>query len=117
MRLSEAPRRRKPILGLHLPVGRQGQHHLTGDPGILPALSGFRRVPQLASRAKPLRRTLGQKHLLVLGSVAVPELEHLRRTRGLGRLATAIGGGSHGAFARRTGDVAGTGNWMATVAL
>ena len=109
MLLGEGAGHRNPVLGCHLPVGRQRQHDLTGDLGILPALGGFGRVPQLASPAEPLRRTLGQQHLVVLGRVAVPEVEHLARALGLDRLAGVVGGGPDGAPAGAAGDVAGTG--------
>ena len=109
MLLGEGSSHRNAVLGRHLPVGRKRQHDLTGDLGVFPALGGFRRVPQLAGFAEPLRRTLGQQHLVVLGRVAVPEVEQLARALGGDRLAAIIGGGPHGAAAGAAGDVAGSG--------
>ena len=109
MLLGEGAGHRDPVLGRDLTVGWQRQHDLTGDLGVLPALGGFCRVPQLGRPAKPLGRALGQQHLMVLGRVAVAEVEYLARPLGGDRLPPVIGGGPNGAPAGAAGDVAGTG--------
>ncbi len=109
MLLREGTHQCEPVLRRDLPVGRQGEHDLAGDLGVLAALCRFRRVPQLARLAETLGRAIRQQHGMVLGRVAVAEVEHLARAFGGDLLPAVVGGRPHGAAAGAAGDVAGTG--------
>ncbi len=109
MLLREGAHQREPVLCGDLPVCRQCEHDLAGDLGVLAALCRFRRVPQLARLAETLGRAIGQQHGVVLGRIAVAEIEHLARAFGGDLLPAVVGGGPHRAAAGAAGDVAGTG--------
>ena len=66
----------------------------------------FHRTAELAEL---LGRTLGQQHLMVLGGVAMAEVEHLAGALGLDRVARIVGGRAHRVAAGRAREVAGAG--------
>lgn len=78
MRLGEGAGHGDAVLGRDLGVGRQRQHDLAGDLGVLAALGRLRRVPQLARLGEPGRGAVRQQHGMVLGRVAVAEVERTR---------------------------------------
>jgi hypothetical protein len=87
----KGPRQGYPVLVGQFGIGRERQHDLAGNLRVLPFFRRLRRIPQHAAIAERLGRPLGQQHLVVLGRVAVLEVEELARPLGLDRLAGVIG--------------------------
>ena len=104
--LGERPRQCDAVLVGQFRIRRQRQHDLAGDLRVLALLRRLRRVPQHRAVGEPRIRAVGQQHLVVLGRVAVPEVEHLagalRRDGG----ALVVRRRAHGAAAGAAGDVA-----------
>ena len=98
-----------PVFRRELAVGRQRQHDLAGDLGVLALLRRLGRVPQHCAVGEPGIGALGQQHLVVLGGAAMAEVEQLAGALGGDRLAGVVGRRAHGVAAGGAGQVAGTG--------
>ena len=98
-----------PVLRRQHPVGWQGQHDLAGDLAVLTLLRCFRRVPQHRGVGQVRTGPLGQQYLMVLGGVAVAEVEQLAGSLGRDCFAGVVGCRAHGVAAGSAGQVAGTG--------
>ena len=98
-----------PVLGRQHPAGRQRQHDLAGDLGVLAALRCLGRVPQHRAVAEPGIGTLGQQHRVVLRGVPVTEVEQLADPLGGDRIAGIVGSRAHGVAAGGAGQIPGTG--------
>jgi len=108
MRLGEGAGQRDPVLGGHIGVGRQRQHDLASHLCVLAPFRRFSFVPQHTGLAKPFGRALGQQDSVVLGCVAMAEVEHLAGPLGRDLLPAIVSRRTHRAAAGTTGDIAGT---------
>ena len=106
---SKAARQLDPIVRADFGIGRQSQNQLPRHLRVAAPLRRLGRVPKRAASREGFRRALRQHHLVMIGRVAMGEIEHLARALRHDLVAAVIGGGPHRVAAGLAGDVSGAG--------
>ena len=109
VRFGKAARQLDPVVRADFGIGRQGQNQLPRHLRVAAPLRRLGRVPKSTRVAEGFRRALRQHHLVVIGRVAMGEVEHLAGALGDDLVAAVIGARPHRVAAGLAGNVSGAG--------